>query len=118
MRSFLRPPFMCAYGGRSSRDGRALASEPVPDRPLAACWLDGCLSTAAVDVQGEDGELAAREGAGGVSELGEGGVCWDTGVCCGCTEEEEDGVSRRMSSTLSSLSMCGCGASAGLLSAL
>lgn len=96
-RSFLRPPFMCAYGGNSSRDGRIVTPVPVPspepaarlgpDRPLAACWPEGCLSMAAPDVQGEDGELGVSEGAGGASALGEGGVCWGTGVCCGCVEE-------------------------------
>lgn len=124
-RSFLRPPFMCAYGGNSSRDGRIVTPAPVPspepaarpgpDSPLAACWPGGCLSVAALDVQGEDGELGASEGAGGASALGEGGVCWGTGVCCGCVEE---GGSRWTSSVLSILSMWRCGASAGLLSAL
>lgn len=124
-RSFLRPPFMCAYGGSSSRDGRTATPEPVPspdpaawpapDSPLAACWPEGCLSMAAVDVQGEEGELGASEGAGGASELGEGGVCWGTGVCCGCVEE---GGSRGTSSMLSILSRWSGGASAGLLSAL
>lgn len=107
-RSFLRPPFMCAYGGSSSRDGRTGTPEPVPspgpaarpapDRPLAACWPEGCLSMAALDVQGEEGELGANDGAGGASELGEGGVCWGTWVCCGCVE---GGGSRGTSSMLS-----------------
>lgn len=110
-RSFLRPPFMCAYGGSSSRDCRIVTPEPVaspdpaarpaPDSPLAACWLEGCLSMAAVDVQGEEGELGASEGAGGASELGEGGVCSGTGACCVWVEE---GGSKGTSSMLSILS--------------
>lgn len=119
-RSFLRPPFMCAYGGSSSRDGRAApdpAAMPAPDSPLAACWPEGCLSMAAVDVQGEEGELGANDGAGGASELGEGGVCWGTGVCCGCVVEE--GGSRGMTSSMvSALSSWTGGASGGLLSVL
>lgn len=124
-RSFLRPPFMCAYGGRSSRDGRIATLEPVPspapaacpapDSPLAACWPEGCLSMAALDVQGEEGELGASDGPGGASELGEGGVCWGAGVCCSCVD---DGASRGTSSMLFSFSRWSCGASGGLLSAL
>lgn len=87
VRSFLRPPFMCAYGGRSSRDGRIAMPDPVPspgpNSPLVACWPEGCLSVAVVDEQGEEGGLGASEGAGGASEVGEGGVCWGTGACCG-----------------------------------
>lgn len=114
-RSFLRAPFMCAYGGRSSREGRAVTPDPAPDSPLAACWLEGCLSMAAVDVQGEEGELLANEGVGGASALGEGGVCWSVRACCSCVE---DGVSTGTSSMSSSLSAWRCEASAGLLSAL
>lgn len=114
-RSFLRAPFMCAYGGRSSREGRAVTPDPAPDIPLAACWLEGCLSMAAVDVQGEEGELVASEGVGGASALGEGGVCWSVRACCICVE---DGVSTGTSSGSSSLSARRCEASTGLLSAL
>ena len=126
--SFLRPPFMCAYGGRSSRDGRIVAPAPPapvpspdpaarlgPDSPLAACWPDACLSMAAVDVQGDEGELGLSEGAGGASELGEGGVCWGARDCCGCVDE---GWSRGTSSMLSILSRWTCCSSVGLLSAL
>lgn len=84
-RSFLRPPFMCAYGGSSSRDDRmlepdpaagpALAGRPVPESPFAACWPDGSGTFTALDVQGEEGELGACGGAGGPSEPGEGGGC-------------------------------------------
>lgn len=110
-RSFLRPPFMCAYGGSSSIDGRVVtaapvpgpapAARPTPDSPLAACSPEGCLSIAAVEVHGEEGGLGASEGAGGASELGEGGVCSGTGACCGCVE---DGGSKGTSSMLSFLS--------------
>lgn len=116
-RSFLRPPFMCAYDGSSSRVGRIvtpepvacpeLAGRPVSDSPLAACWPEGCLSMTALDVQGEEGELGACDGAGGPSELGGGGFC--------CAEEEGSRVTSGVWSSSSSLS---CGASAGLLSEL
>lgn len=120
-RSFLRPPFMCAYGGSSSRDGRIVTPAPVPaarlgpDSPLAACWLEACLSMAAADVQGEDGELELRGGAWGASEPGEGGVCCKTVDCCDWVEEAG---SRGMSSTSSILSRWACESSLVLWSAL
>lgn len=120
-RSFLRPPFMWAYGGSSSEDGRIVTPEPAlspeaagrtgPESPLAACWPKGCLSVMELDVQGEDGELGACDGAGGGSEPDVCEVCW--GVCCA----EEAGSSAK-SAVWSSMSTWSCDVSAGLLSAL